>query len=195
MSNLTCSQIFWLFDFFLYRLILAESTAEYNRKEVTFWIWCCQRCEFYKSIICDLRSLMNKSMQFLSSVNYIIASFGMFPSHWWKIYSSQDRDLGKKHHHIRYDKLLFDKKAATASSYQLMTVGTVGVKGQFPPYIFREIGIFDFYLKYNPSIMWLNVLITDYLGKDKVYFLKKLINKKNFSKRIIRSLILKCRHF
>ena len=37
LSNLTCSQIFWLFDFFLFRLILAESTAEYNRKEVTFW--------------------------------------------------------------------------------------------------------------------------------------------------------------
>ena len=53
LSNLTFSQIFWLFNF-LFRVILAQSR-----------FWCCQRCEFFRSMICDLRSLMNKSMQFL----------------------------------------------------------------------------------------------------------------------------------
>ena len=119
LSNLTCSQIFWLFDFFLFRLILAESTAEYNRKEVTFWFWCCQRCEFFQVYYLWFKK-SNEQKQCKSfdiSFKNIVASFETFSSYWWKIYSSQDRDLGKKHHHIRYDKLLFDKKAATASSY------------------------------------------------------------------------------
>ena len=35
--NLTSSQIFWLFDLFLFTLVLAETTAECNKKEVPFW--------------------------------------------------------------------------------------------------------------------------------------------------------------
>jgi hypothetical protein len=47
--DLTFSQIFWLFDFFVSTLILAEC----NRKEVTFGFSWWQKWEFSKSIICD----------------------------------------------------------------------------------------------------------------------------------------------
>ena len=35
--NLTFSQIFWLFHFFLFTLSLADLTTKCNSKEVTFW--------------------------------------------------------------------------------------------------------------------------------------------------------------
>ena len=38
-SNLTFSQMFWLFGLFLFTLEVAEITADCTRKEVTFRFW------------------------------------------------------------------------------------------------------------------------------------------------------------